>query len=136
MTPLLKAARYNSDPAILEMLLNAGADPDAHDLDESTPLHFAAMRGTVQVAAFLLKLGANPYAMNANGNVPYEEVTRDEVIETFWVCMNCKKSNATLLCDNCSVVRYCSTECRQKDWMKHKKNVCKKFQDRKPRAAI
>ena len=47
MTPLLKAARYNSDPAILEMLLNAGADPDCCDLDENTPLHFAAVRGTV-----------------------------------------------------------------------------------------
>ena len=94
MTPLLKAARYNSDPAILEMLLQAGADPDTCDLDLNTPLHFAAMRGTVQVASFLVRLGANPYALNASGNVPYEEVTRNDVIEHFWICGVCKKSNA------------------------------------------
>jgi hypothetical protein len=41
------------------------------------------MRGTKDVAIYLLKLGANPYARNLEGNVPYELVTRDEVLPFF-----------------------------------------------------
>ena len=82
-TPLLKAARYNSKFAILELLLKYGANPDIADEDDNTPLHFAAMRGTKEVAMYLLKLGANPYALNKRGNVPYEEVTREDVLTYF-----------------------------------------------------
>ena len=60
-----------------------GANPDIADEDQNTPLHFAAIRGSKEVAQFLLKLGANPYARNANNNVPYEEVTRDDVLPFF-----------------------------------------------------
>ena len=79
-TPLLKAARHNSKSEILQLLLKHGANPDIADEDNNTPLHFAAIRGTKDVAIFLLKLGANPYARNNTGNVPYEEVTKEEVL--------------------------------------------------------
>jgi len=67
----------------MQLLLKYGANPDVADEDGNTPLHFAAIRGTKDVAVFLLKLGANPYARNAQGNIPVEEVTRDEVIPYF-----------------------------------------------------
>jgi ankyrin repeat protein len=61
-TPLLKAARHNSNSDILQLLLQHGADPTISDNNKNTPLHFAAIRGTKDVAIFLIKLGANPYA--------------------------------------------------------------------------
>ena len=41
------------------------------------------MRGTKDVATYLLKLGANPYKRNSEGNVPYEVVTKEEVLPYF-----------------------------------------------------
>ena len=46
-TPLLKAARHNNNNAILELLLKNGAKYDVADEEGNTPLHFAAMRGTI-----------------------------------------------------------------------------------------
>mmetsp|Transcript_38752 Transcript_38752/g.52600 ORF Transcript_38752/g.52600 Transcript_38752/m.52600 type:complete len:143 (-) Transcript_38752:157-585(-) len=78
-TPLLKAARHNSKDEILQLLLKNGAKPDIADEEGNTPLHFAAIRGTKEVAKFLMNLGANPYARNNQGLVPYEVATRNEV---------------------------------------------------------
>jgi len=63
-TPLLKAARHNTDYSILELLLKNGAKTDIADDLGNTPLHYAAIRGSDIVAEFLLNLGANPYARN------------------------------------------------------------------------
>ncbi len=63
-TPLLKAARHNSKSDILRLLLKHGAKPDIADEEGNTPLHFAAQRGTEELAKFLLTLGANPYVRN------------------------------------------------------------------------
>ena len=57
-TPLLKAARHNSKNDILQLLLNSGAKPDIADDEGNTPLHCAAVRGTIEVAKFLMNLGA------------------------------------------------------------------------------
>ena len=67
----------------MQLLLKYGAKPDIADEENNTPLHFAAIKGTKDVAKFLMNLGANPYARNNSGNVPYEEVTRDEVLPFF-----------------------------------------------------
>jgi len=40
-TPLHLAARYHSDPKVLELLLNAGAELEPENKEEKTPLHFA-----------------------------------------------------------------------------------------------
>ena len=63
-TPLLKAARHNTDYSILELLLKNGAKTDIADDNGNTPLHHAAIRGSDIVAEFLLNLGADPYAKN------------------------------------------------------------------------
>lgn len=78
-TPLLKAARHNSKSDILQLLLRAGAKTDSADDEGNTPLHFAAIRGSTEVGSFLLKLGADPYARNKKGYVPYEMSSREEV---------------------------------------------------------
>lgn len=63
-TPLLKCCRHNSKNEILELLLKHGARHDLADDEGNTPLHFAAMRGSVEIAKYLINLGANPYARN------------------------------------------------------------------------
>lgn len=63
-TPLLKAARHNSNSKILELLLNYNARADVADEEGNTPLHFAAMRGTQNVAKFLIEKNGDPYARN------------------------------------------------------------------------
>lgn len=119
-TPLLKAARYNSGSEVLQLLLKHGANPDVADQDGNTPLHFAAIRGTKDVAVFLMKLGANPYSQNKLGVIPYEDVTKEEVLPYFQVCLVCKKP-APVVCKYCNIVRYCSLDCQQKDWKPHQK---------------
>jgi len=61
------------------LLLKHGAKPDIADEEGNTPLHFAAIRGTKEVAKFLMNLGANPYAKNHQGLVPYEVAPREDV---------------------------------------------------------
>ncbi len=63
-TPLLKTARSNTKSDIIQLLLKHGANVDCADEKLNTPLHFAAMRGTKDLAVYLLKLCANPYARN------------------------------------------------------------------------
>ena len=41
-TPLLKAARHNSNREIIKVLMNYGAKPDIADDEGNTPLHAAA----------------------------------------------------------------------------------------------
>lgn len=96
-TPLLKAARHNNKNEILELLLKNGARYDIADEEGNTPLHFAAIRGTVQVAKFLMNLGANPYARNNLDLVPYEVAHLDHVRPEFAVCPIDKKSG-TITC--------------------------------------
>ena len=90
-TPLLKAARHNSYNDILQLLLRNGAKPECADNEGNTALHYAAMRGTQDVAKFLMQLGANPYARNHQDLVPYEVATREDVKAYFSVCPVCFK---------------------------------------------
>ena len=122
-TPLLKAARHNTDSSILELLLKNGAKTDIADEFGNTPLHHAAIRGSEIVAEFLLKLGADPYAKNKKNLVPYELCTGDK--SAFQVCAVCLK-RSTISCKHCIVMRYCSGECQKRDWPDHKK-VCHTF---------
>lgn len=46
----------------MELLLKAGADPDAQSLDHGTPLHLAALKGRSNVLEVLLSFRANPEA--------------------------------------------------------------------------
>ena len=53
MTPLHCAANYNS-PEVVELLLEAKADPEAYDENYSTPLHLAATTGNKEIVLLLL----------------------------------------------------------------------------------
>ena len=49
---------------------SGGADPNAHDHDACSALHWACIGGRADVVLFLLKQGANPRVADAEGNTP------------------------------------------------------------------
>lgn len=83
MTPLAHAASY-STPAIVELLIKAGADCNATQQRFSlpcgsgeeetpalnTPLHFAAATGNPEIIKLLVKAGAKIDARNVKGQTP------------------------------------------------------------------
>jgi ankyrin repeat protein len=60
----LIVATYNFDPLIYKLLLYAGADPNASDNHNDTPLHFAAWKNLPQAVGLLLAHGADINACN------------------------------------------------------------------------
>ena len=62
------AATSNTNPAVIEALLNHGADIHARADDDQTPLHVAASSNTnPEVIQLLLKRGANIHAVDSGG---------------------------------------------------------------------
>ena len=68
-SPLILAAR-RSNLMIVELLLAAGAQPDAADTDGVLPLHIAAGLGDLFVGRALLNAGASVNSKNADGETP------------------------------------------------------------------
>ena len=112
-------------------MIKLGGRIDINDDEGNTPLHCSSIRGTPEVGSFLLKLGADPYARNKKGLVPYEMNTREEIQQVYSVCMVCQSAPALILCNYCSVIRYCNLECQKKDWIPHKR-VCDLYKRRVP----
>lgn len=54
------------------MLIKAGADVSAVDVDGNTPLHFAFAYANVEVGAVLSEEGAELEACNGSGKTPQE----------------------------------------------------------------
>ena len=69
-TPLHAALAGRDDPAVVDLLLAAGADVKAVAAQGVTPLHLAAARGNVELVRKLLAYGADPSATLADGQAP------------------------------------------------------------------
>ncbi|MDE2796026.1 MAG: ankyrin repeat domain-containing protein [Gemmatimonadota bacterium] len=63
-------ASYTTNPTIVRLLLQAGADPDAPDNDGWTPLHQAGLNSMPVVVAHLLDAGADVNARDNEGYTP------------------------------------------------------------------
>ncbi len=86
-TTELLAAAGSSGVAEVEILLKAGADVNAKDTDDWTPLHFAAAKNpSPAVLEILLKAGADPHAINNEGKTPHA-VARPEYRDILWKAM-------------------------------------------------
>jgi ankyrin repeat protein len=75
-TPLILAASYGDDPAVLSALVQAGADLRATDARHRTALDLATARGHAQSAAFLRGQGAalTPAADSGTPRTPAQAV--------------------------------------------------------------
>lgn len=79
-TPLMTAARYNDNPAVIQALIDAGAAIEVATLAEghSTALRLAVMYNAPDVVRTLLDNGANPNA----GPSPAEAYTSNGSLDT------------------------------------------------------
>ena len=69
-TPLHSASAFRADPPAVELLIQAGANPNLKTLancDAWTPLHGATARNSAGIVAVLLKHGADPAARDGRG---------------------------------------------------------------------
>lgn len=67
----------DDNEAMLQLLLEYGADVNAEDSERWTPLHAAATCGHLRLVRCLVTRGANLLAVNADGNMPYD-ICEDE----------------------------------------------------------
>lgn len=72
MTPLHWAAGVGAPPVVIEALLAGGADPNARDGSDSTPLH-AATTGSAELVDALLARGAHPNVRDRFGWSPLHQ---------------------------------------------------------------
>lgn len=85
MSPVLIAVDENSDD-VLRVLLEAGAGIGALYGVPTTPLHYAAMWGSVSGAELLVEYGADISALSELGKTPLqiaEENSKTEIVELF-----------------------------------------------------
>ena len=64
------AALHTENPAIIQVLLQAGADPHRVDDEGRTSLHWGARNANPVVTAHLLAAGADPNALDNEGSTP------------------------------------------------------------------
>ena len=74
-TTPLRIAAVKGHKDIVEMLLDAGIDPDREDGGDQTPLMFAAGNGRVGIVKLLLEAGANPNRADDTGTTPLHKAS-------------------------------------------------------------
>lgn len=71
LTPLMMACQQ-SHSEVVELLLDAGADPHVEDADGNTPLHFTCAAGNYRTTYLLLTAGADPDMPNAREETAFD----------------------------------------------------------------
>ncbi len=88
-TPL----HLTSDPEIAQILLDAGVDPNAQDVNVNTPLHLAVKGRHKEVVRLILEKGGDSSLLNAGGKTPLN-FAKDKEMKHILVG-KCSSSSAT-----------------------------------------
>lgn len=67
--------------AMMKLLLEFGANVNAKDSEQWTPLHAAATCGHLHLVRYLISKGADLLAVNADGNMPYDICEDDATLD-------------------------------------------------------
>jgi len=67
---LLHHCAWKDKPIIAELLIKAGANVDAQDISNRSPLHLCATYNRIKVGKLLLDSGCNPNSVNKDGESP------------------------------------------------------------------
>ncbi|KAJ4762107.1 Ankyrin repeat-containing protein [Rhynchospora pubera] len=70
----LHMAAANGHLAIVDYLIQNGADVNATNLEKNTPLHWACLNGHLEVIKSLIMSGASVSALNSHEKTPVDEV--------------------------------------------------------------
>jgi len=70
-SPLIRAA-HNGHLGCVQFLLDEGCDVDALDMGDNTALHWASMRGHVEIVKVLCARGADRGSRNRQGKTPID----------------------------------------------------------------
>ncbi len=74
---------------IADMLIRAGADPNARDIRGWTPLHYLAasqcIQSNIEALRYMISAGADPNSMNLEGRAPLEFATREGCAEAIGI---------------------------------------------------
>lgn len=76
----------NNDIALVKKLLQLGENPNHQDQEDKTPLHYAAIKGNVEIAQILLEAGADPNAKDPLDYTPLHFASQyghPEIIQLF-----------------------------------------------------
>lgn len=66
---------------MMKLLLEFGANVNAKDSEQWTPLHAAATCGHLHLVRYLISKGADLLAVNADGNMPYDICEDDATLD-------------------------------------------------------
>ena len=72
-------AATDTQPEIVELLLEYGADPNALTSDGATPLHCAFQYCAFEIAKLLIRGGADVSMKTADGQTPFEVTPVDSI---------------------------------------------------------
>ena len=94
---LYTAARYNEDPAVVNALVAAGADPNARNRIGETPLHMASILNKAAAIKALLAAGADPHARNNYSETPLVQTQDRAITELLSQAMAARPAGSTVV---------------------------------------
>ncbi|KAI0329036.1 hypothetical protein GY45DRAFT_1325595 [Cubamyces sp. BRFM 1775] len=146
-TPLHHACRKHACPELVQILIQAGADPNQQDRWGGVPLTGALQCGCIESITALLEAGASVdiedgATMSPAKFAPQAGPEPTAIVQQWKrkregvslplenkACATCGATGCGIkLCARCNAVWYCSKDCQKRDWKAHKLR-CTSFHD-------